>query len=272
MREVASLIDLAAYPIDDPGGTRGRALVENCRETLAESGALVLPGFLTAAATDLLAAEARSLEDRTHRYAVDHTVYFEPSDAALSADDPRRALVRTDKSNVAYDLIPRTALLRALYEWDATLAFVAAVLGERDLVRHPDPMAALNLNVHGEGQELGWHFDRTDFAVTLSLQRSAGGGSFEYVPNLRSRGHPNHHGIAAILAGGTSGVRRLDASPGTLTLFRGHDALHRVTPSRGPAKRLTAAFSYVRGPAVPFSAYARRLFYGRDAAMAEAVR
>ena len=57
-------------------------------------------------------------------------------------------------------------------------------------------MAALNINVHGPGQELGWHFDRTDFAVTLSLQQCEQGGVFEYVPNLRSARDENFDGVA----------------------------------------------------------------------------
>lgn len=265
----ASLIDLATYPIDNLDGTDGRALLERCRLRLARSGALDLPGFLKPNAITLLAKEAKGLEDKAHHYATDHNVYFDPPDDRLPPDHPRRHMVRTDKGNVPFDLIPRGSLLRALYEWDAVLEFVAAVLGERRLYRHQDPMAALNINVHGEGQELGWHFDRTDFAITLSLQQCEAGGTFEYVPNLRSATDENYAAVAAILAGGTDGLCRADAAPGTLTLFRGHFSLHRVTPSTGSRKRLMAALSYVREPNVTFSAYARKLFYGRETVHAE---
>lgn len=261
---VASLINLTRYPIVDVDGPAARALIARCRSDFASSGALVLSGFLTPSATAQLAAEARGLQGEKHRYHTDHTVYFEPHDDGLPENHPRRRRVRTDKCSVPYDLIPRTALLRHLYEWDPLLAFVAAVLGETTLYRHSDPMAALNINVHGEGQELGWHFDRTDFAVTLSLQQSEAGGVFEYVPNLRSDADENYDGVAAILAGSGEGVRYLPAEPGTLTLFRGHYSLHRVSPGSGPSNRLMAALSYTREPEALFSSYARRLFYGRD--------
>lgn len=260
----AMLVDLQAYPIAEPGSAAARAFASACREELAVTGALALPGFLTAPATARLAAEARSLEHLAHHYATDHTVYFDPAENDLPPDHPRRRLVRTDKGNVPYDLIPPGALLRAVYEWDATLAFVAAVLDEPALHRHADPMAALNINVHGEGQQLGWHFDRADFAVTLSLQQSERGGEFDYVPDLRADGAENHAGVAAVLAGRNDDVCRLAAAPGTLTLFRGRYSLHRVTPSAGASKRLMAALSYVREPDVSFSPYARRLFYGRE--------
>jgi hypothetical protein len=54
-----------------------------------------------------------------------------------------------------------------------------------------------------------------------------------------------------------------------LSLFRGRQSLHRVTPSRGSSKRLLAALSYVTNPDTIFSAYARKLFYGREIALGE---
>jgi hypothetical protein len=265
-----SFINLQSYPIEDLGTPVAQDLIETFRARLAVSGALTLFGFLTPDATASMAQEGRQLDRAAHHYATDHTVYFDPSDEAVPAGHPRRSLVRTDKGNVPYDLIPTDSLLRRLYEWDGLLNFVAAVLNEPKLYRHGDPMAALNVNVHAEGQELGWHFDRTDFAVTLSLQQSEEGGLFEYVPNLRDESDENYDAVARILAGERDRVRELPTEPGTLTLFRGHHSLHRVTPSRGPSKRLMAALSYVREPNVTFSAYARNLFYGRDTAFSEA--
>ena len=250
----SALIDLERYPIAHLAREQLQHLIEDCRSRLAVSGALVLPGFLTPGATTAMAMEGQQLDWAAHHYATDHTVYFDPSDDTLAENHPRRLRVRTDKGNVPYDLIPATSLLRQLYQWDGLLNFIAAVLGEPRLYRHGDPMAALNINAHGEGQELGWHFDRTEFAVTLSLQQSEAGGLFEYVPNLRGETHENYDGVARVIAGDRDGVITLPAEPGTLTLFRGHYSLHRVTPSRGPSKRLMAALSYVREPNVIFSA------------------
>ncbi len=266
----AAFINLQSYPIDDLGTPAAQELIETFRARLVVSGALALPDFLTPDATASMAEEGRQLDWAAHHYSTDHTVYFDPSDEALPAGHPKRLLVRTDKGNVPYDLIPASSLLRHLYEWDGLLNFVAAVLGEPRLYRHGDPMAALNINAHAEGQELGWHFDRTDFAVTLSLQQSEDGGVFEYVPNLRGESDEKYDAVAQVLAGDREAVRALPAEPGTLTLFRGHYSLHRVTPSHGPSKRLMAALSYAREPNVTFSAYARNLFYGRDTAFSEA--
>lgn len=262
--DVPTLVNLARYPIAGLQHPAAHALVQRCRETLRTSGAVSLPDFLTPEATALLAGEARSLEWAAHEYRTEHTVYFQPCDPGVPAGHALRRTVRTDKGNVPYDRIPADSQLRRLYNWDALLFFVAAVLEEAVLYRHPDPMAALNINTHGPGQELGWHFDRTDFAVTLSLQQCEEGGVFEYIPNLRSAGDENFAAVARVLDGSCEGIVRLPAAPGTLTLFRGHHSLHRVTPGRGAGKRLMAALSYVRDPEVMFSPYARRLFYGRE--------
>jgi alkylated DNA repair dioxygenase AlkB len=262
--DVAAWVDTVRHPMADLHSAAGRAFVAECRDRLLAAGAVSLPGFLTAAATIDMTEEARALESTAHEYQADHTVYFQPSDDKLPEGHALRRRVRTDKGNVPYDRIPRDSRLRALYNWDGLLNFVAAVLGEPVLYRHPDPMAALNINTHGPGQELGWHFDRTDFAVTLSLQQCEQGGVFEYIPNLRSMHNENFAGVARVLDGSTDGVRCLTAAPGTLTLFRGHYSLHRVTPGSGARKRLMAALSYVTDPDVVFSAYARKLFYGRD--------
>lgn len=260
--KAAALVDLERYPIHRLDTFEGEALVAYCREAFERTGVLALKGFLKPEATALLAAEARSLEGAAHHYATDHTVYFSPPEMDRPEGHPLRTLVRTDKGNVPYDMIPRSAHLRAFYEWDATLAFVAAVLDQPGLERHPDPMAALNINVHDEGQELGWHFDRAEFAVTLALQQSEDGGVFQYAPFLRDDADENYPGVAEVIAGAGE-VRELIAPPGTLSLFRGHHSLHRVTPGAGPSKRLLAALSYVTEPTT-FSAYARNLFYGRE--------
>lgn len=265
--DASILVNVQMYPIADLSCSAARALIQNSRNRLEEVGAVALSSFLTEEAVTALATEARRLDWAAHEYRADHTVYFEPSDETLSPDHPRRRLVHTHKGNVPYDRIPASALLRSLYRWDDLLHFIAAVLGEPVLYRHADAMAALNINTHGPGQQLGWHFDRTDFAVTLSLQQCEQGGVFEYVPNLRSSTEENFDRVARILSGAQEGVRRLPAEPGTLTLFRGHYSLHRVTPGDGPSKRLMAALSYVRDPEVTFSSYARKLFYGRETAL-----
>ena len=40
------------------------------------------------------------------------------------------------------------------------------------LYRSDDPLDGCNMTVYEEGDELGWHFDQSEFSVTLMIQRS----------------------------------------------------------------------------------------------------
>jgi hypothetical protein len=259
-----ALVDLERYPILDLDAPPACELIARCRRELADVGALALPGFLKPGVTEALAAEARALAPIAYDVKEEHTVYFKPADPSFSGGHPRCRLVHSDKGGVSYDQIPGDATLRRLYQWDGLMAFVAAALGEQRLYRHADELAALNINVAQEGQELNWHFDRTDFSVTLSLQTAEAGGRFEYLPWLRNENDQNYAGITRVIDGAREGVQTLPFDAGTLALFRGHYSLHRVTPTRGPRDRLVAVLSYVREPGVTFTPYARQLFYGRS--------
>ena len=261
--DIDAMIDLARYPIADLQTPGARDVVAYCRHQLEGSGALTLPGFIRAETIGSLAEEGRALAPLAFEYSADHTCYFAPADEAFPAGHPRKFMMHTRKGGVAADHIGEGTMLRHLYQWDGLMDFIAAALGERRLYRHADPMASLNINVFATGQGLNWHFDRTDFSVTLSLTASGAGGTFEYVPMLRGAGDENYAGVSAVLAGGRKGVRRLGFPPGALAVFRGHNSLHRVTPVRGPWPRLAAVLSYVREPGVTFTPYAQKLFYGR---------
>ena len=259
----AAMVDMGRYPIAELERPQARALIERCRVTLDDNGALSLPGFIRPEAAHALAAEARDLAPLAFEIRTEHTCYFEPADEAFPEDHPRRRLLFSRKGGVAADHIGETAMLNRLYLWDGLMAFIAAVLGEDRLYRHADPMAALNINVFDPGQSLDWHFDRADFSVTLSIETAEEGGVFEYVPALRAPDDENYDGVTRVIEGAAGDLRTLSFEAGTLALFRGHYALHRVTPVVGGLARLAAVLSYVREPNVNFTPYARELFYGR---------
>lgn len=267
--DIAALVDVDRYPIADLKTPEAKALIERCRATLDGCGALSLPGFIRSDAVAPLAAEARELAPLAYEIATEHTCYFDPAEEAYPEDHPRRHMMFSAKGGVANDQIADKAMLKRLYLWDGLMTFIAAVLDENVLYRHADPMAALNINVFDPGQNLGWHFDRTDFSVTLSIQTADTGGEFEYIPALRGPDDENYDGVSRVLKGAREGIRTLAFEAGALALFRGHYALHRVTPVVGSRARLAAVFSYVREPNVVFTPYARELFYGRTESLGD---
>ena len=66
------------------------------------------------------------------------------------------------------------------YESDDLTAFIAAVLGKPVLYRSGDPLDALEIAIFADGDELGWHFDNSEFSVTMMYQQAEAGGHFDY--------------------------------------------------------------------------------------------
>jgi hypothetical protein len=231
---------------------------------MARSGAARLDGFVRPEAVAQLASVASELVPLAFGNDDVHTVYFEDVDESLPEDDPRRMLVRSAQKAVAMDLLPEDFGVRRLYEWDGLTDFVAAALGKERLFRSEDPLDGCNVTVYEERDELGWHFDRSEFSVTLMIQPSEQGGVFEYVPAVRS-GDDEHYGaVAAVIAGERNNVLELSSKPGTLAFFRGRYSLHRVTPVGGSRPRLNSVLTYASEPGHRLNPLTAKLFYGRD--------
>jgi hypothetical protein len=259
------LIDIDRYPIDDLDSDRGRAVIDRCRRDLAASGACQLEGFLSDDAVTQLTREALALGHLGVKKEGTHNVYFEELDPELPDDDARRIMQRSSQSTVAYDLIPTDAGIRAVYAWDALLQFVGTALGKSPFYRQEDPLGALNLVYYAQGDELGWHFDRVEFVVTLMLQPAASGGDFEYIPNLRNENEENYPLVQRLLQGDMTDVIHLPSPGGTLALFRGRHSIHRVTPIDGDVLRTNAVLSFADKPGTRLNQLTQQLFYGRTA-------
>jgi hypothetical protein len=257
--------DLARYPIHELASTAGQALVTACRRQMEAAGVCQLPGFLTGPAVETMVGQAGELAPAAWATDQTHTVYFEPADESVPARHPRAAQQRSAKKAIAYDRIPASSPIRRLYESDDLTAFIAAVLGKEVLYRSADPLDALEIATFDEGDELGWHFDRSEFSVTVMYQESDGGGHFDYYPHLRSGHNENYPAVQQVLDGDPEGVIRLPSSPGTLAFFRGQHALHRVTPVTGPRPRINSVLTYGERPDMKLNQLTQKLFYGRTA-------
>jgi hypothetical protein len=105
---------------------------------------------------------------------------------------------------LAYDHFPASSVLRQLYESEALLEFIRACLGVEQLYRYADPFGALNVSIMRDGDVLDWHFDMTDFVVSIALQSSSHGGDFENASRIRDAGE---EAIAELLSGDRRRVR-----------------------------------------------------------------
>ena len=241
---------------------RGRTLLERCRRELQADGACQLGRLLLPDAVTAVVDDALSLQGNAFRTEAVHNVYFVdlPPDAA--EDDVRAVTVRSAKRALSWRHIGSASPLRTLYEWDGLVPFLREVLELPVLYRDADPDGACSVMFYDEGDELGWHFDNSEFSITVMLAPSEAGGDYEYVPAMRSAEDENVAALRAVLAGEPDLVRTLEIEPGTLTLFRGRYSLHRVTPIRPGSSRMNAVLTYASVPDHRLEPLTRELFYG----------
>ncbi len=251
-------VDTVRHPLEDPGYASRR------RAELDRAGALVLRGFFTADAVARVLAESAHREPEAFYAASTHNVYLTPPDPGQAADHPYNRQVASSKGLLADDQIPADSPLRAVYDDPSFRRFLCAVLGVEQVHPYADDLSSVNVHFASAGQELGWHFDNSSFAVTALFQAPDGGAAFEYVADVRDAdaGEMAFGRVAAVLDG-VEPVERLDFAPGDVVLFRGRNAMHRVTPSEGPVTRILAVFAFNDQPGVGLSDSALQTFYGR---------
>jgi hypothetical protein len=240
----ARYIDLERFPIHDLEGGGGREFLVRCRDELNETGACNLQAFIRDRVTEEAAREAQALVSLAYRKDTRRNAYFTKDDPTLPSDHPLRAFFPLKMSQLAKDVIPKTAAIQQLYEWDPLTDFIRRVVGLDLLYRNADPFLALNLTYLNPGDLQPWHYDHNEFTVTLLLQEAESGGEFEYVPRIRSATDENFEAVKRLFAGTYRDVRRLPRRPGTLTIFKGRHAMHRVTEVGGNRPRISALLSY----------------------------
>lgn len=258
------MVDLDRYPIADLTSTTGAAFAKECRDTYLETGLCALPGFIRPDALSHLAEEGNVLSDKAYFCKSTHNAYLTEGEDVSDKNDVRARQEETFVGSVAYDLLPENAALKQLYQWDPLQDFIGAVLGKDELHRFADPFGACSINVYRDGGEHGWHFDESEFTVTLMLQAPEHGGAFEYVPKIRNL--PDEERIVAdVLNGKRDGVIDLPFAAGTLLIFGGNQTIHRVTKVTGARLRLVPVLCYAEKPGIVNSPEVQQLFWGRTA-------
>ena len=239
--------------------------VAACRAQLDADGALVLRGFATPETVRQVVAESAPHETAAYYANQTHNVYLTAIDESLPLDHPFNRQVESSKGLLADDQIPPHSPLREIYNDESFRTFLCGVLGIDQIYPYADDLSSINVHFAPEGRELGCHFDNSSFAVTMLLQAAEAGATFEYVAAVRDSGSGDmaFERVGRILDGDEP-VRTLDFAPGDLVLFRGRDAMHRVTPTEGATTRLLVVFAYNDRPGIALSDSALATFYGRS--------
>ena len=257
-----TIVNLTRYPIADLDSAAGAAFAQQCRQHYLADGLCMLPEFILPDALCILAAEANNLTDRAYFCSNTHNAYLTSDDLMLPSDDVANRQEHTYVGSIAYDYIGADTLLYRLYQWNPLKDFIAYVLGKLSLHRFADPLGACSINVFIKGGKHGWHFDESEFTVTLMLQPPQSGGAFEYVPQIRGLADEKEI-VADVLNGDRERVVDLPFTAGTLLIFGGRQTLHRVTQVYGNRPRLVPVLCYSEQPNQQNSAAVRQLFWGR---------
>lgn len=257
-QSLTEIVDLDRYPLQDA------AFRNRCAAALDGEGVLMLPDFIRPEALAAMAEEARAKRDQAYFCTQEHSVYLTPPDTAFAEDHPANRRVISSKGCICDDAVDAASPLRVLYDAEGFRAFVKAVTGETALHPYADPLSSINIHYAERGQELGWHFDNSSFAITLLIQKPEAGSAFEYIKDLRDAGagEMNYAGVGALLDGEAT-PEVLAMEPGTLVLFRGRNSIHRVSPNESDTTRMLAVLAYNAEPGVALSESARMTFYGR---------
>lgn len=258
MKIAAEYLNLEANPIES------KEFRASSKQTLDENGVLRLRNFLTDEAVDSIRIEGELQAQKAYYTTAEHNVYLLPHDFSYDVSHARNRKVSSSKGCITTDQISESSILCSLYHNAEFKAFLCAVLSESSLHEYADTLSSINLHYASAGQELGWHFDNSSFAITLLIQKPMQGGIFEFVENVRNAdaGEMNFDAVDQILDGKTP-VKELPIEVGDLVLFRGRNAMHRVTPTIGDTTRMLVVLAYNTEPGIALSESARQTFYGR---------
>jgi hypothetical protein len=257
---IQNIIDLDECPLGNANFT------ELCQKKIDENGVLTLPKFLNEQVIKYLVEEASAAQHKAFYSNSTHNVYLTKNNPDYDDKHVFNRQVVSSKGCITDDQISENSPLKTLYQSNIFRDFLAKVLNEQKLFEYEDPMSSINVHYASEGQELGWHFDNSSFAITLLLQAPEAGGSFEYIKDLRDSeaGEMNFEGVESLL----DGIKKpefLKVEPGTLVLFRGKNSIQRVTPTRGNKTRMLVVLAYNTKPGVSLSKSAQMTFFGRVA-------
>ena len=115
----------------------------------------------------------------------------------------------------------------------------------------------------GDGDELQWHFDQTDFVVSLAMQDADAGGDFEVAPQIRTADDEHYDDVARVL-GGDRDRRDPADDAGHVARVRGPLlAAPRLRRSTASTPRLVGLFGYDTKPGTMSSDLLKEVRYGR---------
>lgn len=260
---LTQMVDLDRYPIHQLDNSMTQQLIKDCRKELDKAGCALLPDFMRQESLDRMKIEANRLMPQTFWSQDRHNPYMTKDLDSLPEDHPKRFFQERSSGFINSDLLGEHSDLNTLYHNEAMTHFVGECVGVWPIHQWADPLGCNPYSIMGDKQYFPWHFDGNEFTVSILVQEAEQGGTFQYVPDIRSPEAENFDEVGKVLRGESDRPHSLDLREGDLQLFKGRYSLHRVTSVKGAKQRIIALPTYALDPTTVNRPERAKQLYGR---------
>ena len=232
------------------------------KELLDKNGILIFNSFISDVGLKILKKEAGELKKDSYKSSSEYNVYISEFDDNFPKNSSRNRIMSTTKKCIPNDLIPKNSILQKIYDSPIIRSFFLDLLNKEELHPYEDSLSSININYYDKGDALGWHFDNSDFTITLLVKNCSKGGVYEFFNNIRYKDKKeNYDFVEKILDKKVKGTK-VNSLEGDLMIFKGNTSIHQVTAVE-EGERVLVTFNYNETKGVSLSEQSRKTFFGR---------
>ena len=232
------------------------------KESLDNNGILIFNSFINDDGLKALQKEASKLKKDAYISSSKYNVYISEHDDNFHENSSRNRIMSTTKKCIPNDLIPKNSILQKIYDSSIIRSFFLDLLNKDELHPYEDSLSSININYYDEGDALGWHFDNSDFTITLLVKNCSRGGIYEFFNDIRYKDNKEDYDfVEKILDKKVKGTK-INSIEGDLMIFKGNKSIHQVTKVE-EGERILVTFNYNEESGVSLSEQSRKTFFGR---------
>ena len=152
---ITNIINIQKYPIQDLTTPSAQTLISHCRNQMNEDGSLLLEQFIRPDYIKRMTEEVSNLTTHRRLEIVDvmkrdpwvDKKYYEDEDMLeqLPVNHPLKFQMSQDVYAVASDLVPKTSLIRLVYDSPMVMNFLAAVVNQPQIYQYGDEFQVRNI-------------------------------------------------------------------------------------------------------------------------------
>ena len=268
------IVNLDTYPINDNKSTRYQSIIQSSISQLDSQGFVKLHNFLQPEIVDELTSSMLQLEQRGIGFYSNnsHNVFLEDdtngssSSTSSQSMNPHHIQLKSSKLILnAHDLAAHTEL-NDLFTSQSFVNFISSILKTK-LYPSSDPYGKYYGNIFNLGDKLDWHFDQSEYSISLILQTTQEGGEFQFAPDSKAVVQNwdtmplDLEEVSRKLAPHSKIVHRPLLAAGDIYIFHGQNSLHRVSEiTKGT--RINIILTYNTEMNVELNSYTLQKFFG----------